>query len=47
MIAGHVMQEIREDMDRLPILQKIDISDYANMNKDFREKIRNKGVLLD
>lgn len=45
-IPGHKMQEIREKIEALPVLWKIDLSDYANLNRNFREKIREKGIVL-
>lgn len=40
-ISHEIMAKIREDIDNLPILYKIEIVDFKNVSPDFREVVSN------
>jgi predicted nucleotidyltransferase len=46
-IPGEVMQNIREDLEILPVMQKIDLSDWYTLNSAFQDQIKNNGIILD
>lgn len=35
-IPLHIIHEIREDLDRIPVLQKIEVVDFAAATEDFK-----------
>mgnify|MGYP001588840581 FL=1 len=37
-IPGHVMEKIREAIENLPVLYKIDIVDFKDVSEDFRRE---------
>ena len=46
-IDSVIMARIREDIEDIPTLRKIDIVDVNASDKNFRERIVNKAVVID
>lgn len=45
-ILSTIYFDIVDELDKLPTLKKIDLSDYYNLNSDFRNTVQKQGVVL-